>query len=275
MTTDNNRERMESIYRHLWSPGAAELLAQLDKSLNPRSSEMLYAIVKGLGINRSHTVLDAGSGLGIYSCGLASKFGCHVVGIDIAENNLEMACARAKAERVDKLVTFQQGNIQSLPYEDAVFDLVWCRDMLVHVHDLQLAFSGFARVLKPNGVALIHTTFATNLMEHKEAIRLYESLGIVPANMYSAYFEDAFKAAGLQVRSSEPIGSEWLEYSEEQQARSSKELLHIARMRRLKGRIVAEFGQEAYDVILAVDLWHLYLLIGKLSSTIYTLRKSS
>jgi len=110
---------------------------------------------------------------------------------------------------------------------------------------------------------------------YKEAIRLYESLGIVPANMYSAYFEDAFKAAGLQVRSSDPIGSEWLEYSEEQQARSSKELLHIARMRRLKGRIVAEFGQEAYDVILAVDLWHLYLLIGKLSSTIYTLRKSS
>ncbi len=96
MTTDNNRERMETIYRHLWSPSATELLAQLDKSLNPRSSEMLYAIVKGLGINRSHTVLDAGSGLGIYSGGLASKFGCHVVGIDIAENNLEMARARAK-----------------------------------------------------------------------------------------------------------------------------------------------------------------------------------
>src|SRR2546430_14702596 len=113
MTTDN-RERMETIYRHLWSPTATELLAQLDKSLNPRSSEVLYAIVKGLGINRSHTVLDAGSGLGIYSCALASKFGCPLVGIAIAENNLEMARARAKAERVDKLVTFQQGNIQYL-----------------------------------------------------------------------------------------------------------------------------------------------------------------
>ena len=273
MTTDNNRERMETIYRHLWSPGAAQLLAQLDKSLNPRSSEMLYAIVKELGINRGHTVLDAGSGLGIYSCGLVSKFGCRVVGIDIAENNLEMARARAREERVDKFVAFQQGNIQSLPFDDAAFDLVWCRDMLVHVRDLHQAFSEFARVLKPNGKVVIHTTFATNLMEHKEAIRLYEPLGIVPANMYSAYFEDACKAAGLQVGSSEPIGSEWQEYSEEQQARSSKELLHIARMRRLKERIVAKFGQEAYDVLLAVDLWHIYLLIGKLSSTIYTLRK--
>ena len=273
MTTDDNKERMETIYQYLWSPGAAELLARLDHSLNPRSPEMLYAAARGLGINRNYTVLDAGSGLGIYSCGLASKFGCHVVGVDLAENNLEMAHVRAREEKVDKLVTFQQGNIQSLPFDDATFDLVWCRDMLVHVRDLQQAFSEFARVLKPDGTVLIHTTFATDLMEPEEATRLYEPLGIVPTNMCSAYFEDAFNAASLQIRSSEPIGSEWLEYSEEQQARSSKELLRIARMRRLKERLVAEFGQEAYDVILAVSLWHIYLLIGKLSSMIYTLKK--
>src|SRR5437868_9016418 len=229
---------METIYQYLWSPAATELLARLDHSLNPRSPEMLYTVARGPGINRNCTVLDAGSGLGIYSCGLASKFGCHVVGMDIAENNLELARARAKDEKVDKFVTFQQGNIQSLPFDDATFDLVWCRDMLVHVRNLQQAFSEFARVLKPNGTVLIHTTFATNLMEPQEATRLYEPLGIVAANMYPAYFEDAFKAAGLQIRTSESIGSEWLEYSEEQQGRSSKELLRVARMRRLKERLL-------------------------------------
>jgi ubiquinone/menaquinone biosynthesis C-methylase UbiE len=271
MIPDNNQQRMENIYEQMWSPRAAELLALLDKSLHPRSTEMLYAVAKGLGINAGYAVLDAGSGLGIYSCGLASKFGCHVVGIEIAENNLEMARTRAKEEKVDKLVTFQQGNISSLPFDDASFDLVWCRDMLVHVRDLQQAFSEFARVLKPDGAALIHTTFATALMEPKEAVRLYEPLGLVPPNMHPAYFEDAFKAAGLQICSSEPIGSEWLEYVEEHQGRFSKELLQIARMRRLKEKIIAEFGQDAYDVTMAVDLWHIYLLIGKLSSMIYTL----
>lgn len=275
MIPDNNQQRMESIYEHMWSPRAAELLSLLDKSLHPRSSEMLYTVAAKLGVNSNYTVLDAGSGLGIYSCGLASKFGCHVVGVDISEKNLEMARARAREEKVDKLVTFRQGNISSLPFDDASFDLVWCRDMLVHVRNLQQAFAEFARVLKPNGAVLVHTTFATALMEPKEAVRLYEPLGIVPPNTHPAYFEDAFKAAGLQIDSSEAIGSEWLERAEEQQGRFSKELLHIARMRRLREKIVAEFGQDAYDVLMAVDLWHIYLLIGKLSSTIYILRKNA
>jgi hypothetical protein len=71
------------------------------------------------------------------------------------------------------------------------------------------------------------------------------------------------------------IGSEWLEYAEEEEGRYSKELLRIARMRRLREKIVTAFGQEAYDVMLAVHLWRMYLLLGKLSSTIYALRKGT
>jgi hypothetical protein len=91
--------------------------------------------------------------------------------------------------------------------------------------------------------------------------------------MFPAYFEETFKAAGFLVRSREVIGSEWVEYTEEQEGRFSKELLHIARMRRARAGLVAEFGQAACDVIMAVHHWHIYLLLAKLSSTIYTLSK--
>src|SRR3989442_13162026 len=141
MTPDNNKERMETIYRHLWSHRNAELLAQLDQSLNPRSPEMLYAVAAGLGINASYTVLDAGSGLGIYSCGLASRFGCRVIGLDIAKNNLEQARANAREEGLTKRVTFQLGKVQSLPYDDTVFDVLCCRDILVRVRYLRQAFT--------------------------------------------------------------------------------------------------------------------------------------
>lgn len=265
---------METIYEQMWSKRSGELMDELDQSLKPRPQEMLYDVAKELGINASYAVLDAGSGLGIYACGLASRFGCRVTGLELAQNNLQWARARAEEQKVTQLVGFQHGNVESIPFADATFDLVWRRDMLAHVRDLKRAMSEFTRVLKPGGSVLIHHTFATDHMEPREAARLYSALANVPENMSPAYFEQAIADAGLLIRFREEIGSEWLEYSEEQQGRYSHELLHIARMRRRREQLVAAYGQVNCDVIIAVALWHIYRLIGKLSSRIYTLRKA-
>lgn len=273
MALSDDRERLETIYKYMWSARSAELLAWLDQNLSPRSSSMLYDVVGEFGINARSRVLDAGCGLGTYSCGLAARYDCAVVGLDLAEINLKLARARTRKEELSDLVTYQQGDIQEMPFDDAMFDLVWCRDMLVHVQRLGRAFAECARVLKPNGAMIVHTTFATDLLEPKEAAWLYDTLDIVSENMSPVCFEEAFNTAGLQIRSREEIGSEWLEYAEEQQGRYSKELLHIALMKRARASLIAEFGQLAYDVILAVHRWHVYLLLGKLSSTVYTLRK--
>ena len=52
MTSTNNRQDMETIYTYRWSSSSEELMAQLEKNLNPRSSEMLYDVVAGLGVNK-------------------------------------------------------------------------------------------------------------------------------------------------------------------------------------------------------------------------------
>jgi ubiquinone/menaquinone biosynthesis C-methylase UbiE len=273
MAFSGDQERMETIYKYMWSARSAELLARLDQTLDPRSPSMLYDVAARLGVNASCRVLDVGCGLGIHSCGLAARCGCAVVGLDLAETNLKLARARTRKEGLSDLVTYQRGDIQDMPFDDAVFDLVWCRDMLVHVHRLQKALTECARVLQPGGAMIIHTTFATDLLEPKEAAWLYEALDIAPENMSPAYCEAAFYATGFQIHSCEEIGSEWLEYSEEQEGRYSQEILHIARMKRAQASLIAEFGQTAYNVMLAVHRWNIYVLLGKLSSTIYTLRK--
>src|SRR5207249_2427143 len=112
------------------------------------------------------------------------------------------------------------------------------------------------RVLRLGGAMIIHTTFATDLLEPKEAAWLYKVLDIAPENMSPAYFEKTCDATGLQIRLREEVGSEWLEYSEEQQGRYSQEILHIARMNRVRASLVADFGQTAYDVMLAVHRWN-------------------
>jgi ubiquinone/menaquinone biosynthesis C-methylase UbiE len=271
----DDHKNMEAIYKHMWSARSAELLARLDQSLRPRSSSMLYDVAADLGINAASRVLDAGCGLGTHACGLAARYGCTVVGLDFAETNVKLACARTKKEGLSDLITYQQGDIQEMPFDDTVFDLVWCRDMLVHVRHLEKAFAECSRVLKPGGAMIVYTIFATDLLEPKEAAWLYEILDIVPENMSPVYFKEALDTAGLRIGSREEIGSEWLEYTEEQEGSASKDLLRIARMRQTRAGLVAEFGQMASDVLMAVHHWHVYLLLGKLSSTIYTLRKGT
>ncbi len=273
MAFSGDLERMETIYKYMWSASSAELLARLDQSLCPRSPSTLYDAAAEPGVNTGSRVLDAGCGMGTHACGLAARYGCTVVGLDLAETNLKLARARTRKEGLGDLVTYQQGDIQDMPFRDAVFDLIWCRDMLVHVHRLRKAFAECARVLKSSGTMIVHTTFATNLLEPNEAAWLHKVLDVVPENMSPAYFEETCNIAGLQIHSREEIGSEWLEYAEEQQGGYSQEILHIDRMRRRRASLVADFGQTAYDVMLAVHHWNVYLMLGKLSSTVYTLRK--
>lgn len=50
-----------------------------------------------------------------------------------------------------------QGDVQTLPFDDASFDRVVARHMLYHVPDIPLALGEFRRVLKPGGSLLVTT----------------------------------------------------------------------------------------------------------------------
>ncbi len=273
MIDGTSKITVETIYGHIWSEHGRRLFAQLDKSLNPRSPKMLYNITKHLGVDPHYTVLDIGCGVGTYAYELAQRFGCHVVGIDPVINNLEQARSRLAKGEVGELITLQQGTIEAIPCEDLTFDLIWCSDMLTHVYDLRQGIQECVRVLKYSGNMIIYTMFATALLEIGEAEYLYKSLGIMSENMSSTYVEDIFNNANLQVLSREVIGGEWMEYLEESEGLCSKELLRIARMKRVKNKILASHGKEIYDISLASCYWHVYQLLGKLTPVIYVCKK--
>ena len=48
-------------------------------------------------------------------------------------------------------LAFERGTATDLPVADASLDLVWCRDVMVHVEHPDDAFAEFARVLRPGG----------------------------------------------------------------------------------------------------------------------------
>jgi len=132
--------------------------------------------------------------------------------------------------------------------------------MLMHIPALPLALTECARVLKPAGYMLVYTTVATGRMEPKEAAWLYASFDLVPESMDKGAVEVAFQAVGFQMHSKEPLGSE---------------LIRLARMLRKKGYYQELLGTRRYEVALANYHWALYILLGKLSPTLYILRKNA
>ena len=146
--------------------------------------------------------------------------------------------------------------------------------MIGHVADLERGLAECARVLAPGGAMVVHDVAATDLMEPREAKRLYAELATVPERMDATKFEEAVRNAGFIIETLDVIGSEWYEASQEA-GTAPNYALQISRLRRAKPRLLEELGEIPYRVMYGNALWAIYLLIGKLETRLYVLRNDS
>jgi SAM-dependent methyltransferase len=262
--------RLDAVYSHLWTAHTDEF-AILDRSLAPRSWTLLFDIAEEAGLGPQSVAADVGCGRGNHCAELARRFGCRVIGLDIVFQPLRSALLEQAA---GSKVEFVQGDIDRLPIRNGSVDFVWCRDMLVHAPDLAAAVRECSRILRDRGRMLVWITLATDLMEPREAERLYAPLGIHAGSMSQKNLEAAFAQAGLTVSRAEMLGSELMEFYEERDGRASRELMRLARMRRTREGLRAEWGSVKYDSAYALYEWGVYLLLGKLNSGFYLLEKT-
>ena len=251
-------------------------LSALDESLNPRGPDLLFDIVRDLGLPRGADVIDAGCGEGRQAIRLAADFEFNVLGIDPVERHIELANEAVETRpETAQFVRFEQGTIEALPAADGSTDLAWCREVLVHVQDLQKAMGEIRRVLRDGGRALIHQTFATERLEPGEAAWLFQTMKVVSTSANAATFEQAIAAADLEVVEQVVVDSQWEEFAEETAGRAGRRLLHLARLLRDPERYIRDFGQTNYDIMLGDARWHVYHMIGKLSGSVYLLEARS
>ncbi len=248
----------------------------LDKSLHPRSPELLYDMVSDLHLPAQADVLDLGCGEGQQSLRLARDRRFCVLGVDpvarhivIAREALEQA-AESNAH-LREHVRFEIGAAEAIPAADASIDLIWCKDVLVHIEALDRALAECRRVLRGDGFMLIyHSVFWTDRMKPGEADLFVSPPGVFQTNPQRV--EASFAAAGFQIQKCTELASEWGEHEEEQTGAVGRRLLHTARLLRAPERYVAEFGQSNYDIMLGDCLWHVNRMIGKMSPRIYLLK---
>lgn len=263
-----------TLYAPPWAITEGEdAFTALDESLSPRPAEVLFEIAAQTDLQAGDLVLDVGCGWGSKSLQLAQRFGCQVVGLDPIPGNIVQAEQLAAEHGLADRVNFRLGTIEEITFPVHHFDLIWSRNMLVHVRRLGEALHECHRVLKEAGTFLIYTTVATELMEPQEAARICRPLEITIDNLAQPYLEQTFRVGGWRIAHVETLGSEPAEYLEEQNGRYSQQLRRIARMRRQRDRLVAELGEASYEQTLALYHWGIYQFLGKLSQVIYVLKK--
>jgi len=241
---------------------------ELDRSLGPAGPDSLLRYVAEMALPAGAVVVDAGCGEGEHAVELATRFGFQVTGVDPVPRCVQTARLNAPPGCP---VTFAAGTAEQLPLPSGSADLVWSRDVLSLVEDVAGAYREFRRVLKPGGRALIYQMFTTSLLHPAEAAFLLPVMGCWAAAMRPENTEAAIADAGLRIDRCIVLGSEWGEYHHEHRPARSRHLLHAARLLRDPERYAARFGQQNYDIKLGDCLWHVYRMIGKLSSRVYLL----
>lgn len=237
----------------------------LSESLAPRGPEFLYELVAGFGLPPGAVAVDVGCGEGRHAAELARRFGFRVTGFDPVARHIELARG-AHPE-----VRFEHGRAEALPVGDASVDLVWCRDVLILVADLDRVYDEFARVLRPGGRALVYQMFAGERLEEREEAELWRLIGGERTSADPARTEAAIAAAGLRLDELVVLGSEWGEHAEQSEGKPGTRLLWAARLLREPERYVAQFGKASYEIMLGDCLWHVYAMIGKLERRAYVL----
>ena len=102
------------------------------------------------GIDSDSHVLDVGCGTGGNAAYLVEHFGCRVTGIDISELMIEQSKRRIEGHEHEDRMEFHVGDAYELGFPDESFDAV-LTIFVSQFLDLERAFPGFMRVLKPGG----------------------------------------------------------------------------------------------------------------------------
>lgn len=266
MRNSQQLARMKFVY----GDDDVELRALLGESLAPRAPDFLFDLALPL-LTPESRLLDVGCRDARHLIPLVMRSGCTGIGIDPVERNIDHARAAVAAAGLDQRIELRHGVMEQIDEPASTVDVVWCRDVLEVIPDLQAGLSEVTRVLKPGGAAVIYTVFATPQLEPGEAA-MFHAIGNVPRNLERAWVEEAFRRAGLVVERLEEIGTEFREYDEERTQPVSESLLRLARLRRRREEVIQRFGRDKYNVWEASLHWLAYLLIGKLEPAAYVLR---
>jgi len=268
VSADDHLHAVERVY----GPEAWNVYDALDKSLDPRGPDMLLDLA-ARRLAADARLLDVGCRDASHLIELVRRTGASGTGLDPLDRFVERSRAAVAEAGLDERIQIVRGTIQKIPFPDASYDLVWCRDVITIVEALPSAMVEVARVLRPGGHVVVFTVFATEKLDAQDVALRAQNLTAVSESLVESNVEAAFASAGLTIEVKDVVGTEWREHAEERTQPASRALLRLARLRRDRERFVAAAGEEIVGHVESNLHWEVWQFLGKLLPTVYVLRK--
>jgi len=125
---------------------------------NPLREPVLCSVIQALQFPLGSRGLDAGCGIGLQTLLLAEAMGPvgHITGLDLSPEFLDHAEEMVKNAGLSERISFREGDVNKLPFDDDTFDWAWSVDCVGYapVEPLPL-LKELARVVKPGGSVAI------------------------------------------------------------------------------------------------------------------------
>lgn len=166
--------------------------------LSPGGPAEVARVLEGVDL-RGRRVLDIGCGAGGITAMLAYAYGAsQVVGIDVEAPACAAAREMARRKGVEARVEIRQVEPGPLPFDDAVFDVVFSKDSIVHIADKERLAADVFRVLRPGGTFVASDWLTSQDGTPSEAMRHYLKCEDLDFGMASPVrYRRALEAAGF------------------------------------------------------------------------------
>ena len=216
---------------YLPSVGGADRLRLeiINERYNPISSELLVRN----GLKEGMKVLDMGCGQGYMSCEIAEMVGDegYVIGIDNSSDQLEIARNVVLEKELHNL-KFIELSVYNLDdgslEEEGIFDIIFCRFLLLHLKDVKKVLQDAYSLLKPGGKFVLFETLGCETIHSEPPTKELETF----VKMGRLQFSETDDSIGSKLPSIlEEIGCEDVCYEErfsELEGPRHKSLLSLA-----------------------------------------------
>jgi ubiquinone/menaquinone biosynthesis C-methylase UbiE len=125
---------------------------------NPLVEPVIRSAIQALRLPPGSRGLDAGCGIGLQALLLAEAVGPtgHVTGLDLSPQFLVHAREITEDAGLSERISYQQGDVNRLPFDDKTFDWVWSANCVgYHPAEPLPMLRELARVVKPGGSVVI------------------------------------------------------------------------------------------------------------------------